>query len=71
MSRSERLTQYLEGTGLEVREWSPGDGVTRYRFVYGKEGYFESCSHLTVLGLASARKVAQGILLGFEQGAKK
>lgn len=66
MSRSERLSRYLEDTGIGVREWSPGDGVTRYRFVWAGQSYFETDGLVTVLGYGNAQRVARGILIGYD-----
>lgn len=66
MSRSERLTKYLSGTGIAVSEWSPGDGVTRYRFLFDGQTYFETDGIVTVLGYGNAQRVARGIRAGFD-----
>ncbi len=49
---------------LVVKTWSPGDGVTRYRFVFGPEksgmDYFSSDHIYTALGLKEASTFLRG-----------
>ncbi len=55
-TRSE-LSRVAEDNGLYIRTWSPGDGVTRYRFFTDSaNGYFGPDNGVyTALGLAEAR----------------
>jgi hypothetical protein len=55
-TRFEELQDYAKGVGLHVATWSPGDGVTRYRF-FEKAGntYFGPDNGIyTALGLKDA-----------------
>lgn len=63
-TRLEELQEYARGVGLTVRTWSPGDGVTRYRF-FDRPGpgqtYFGPASATyTALGLKDAWNYAYG-----------
>ncbi|KKM00094.1 hypothetical protein LCGC14_1807920 [marine sediment metagenome] len=58
MTRKEQLQEQAKAGGLIVREWSPGDGVTRYRFFHDTEErqtYFGPKNGLfTALGIREA-----------------
>jgi hypothetical protein len=67
-TRVEELQDYARAVGLAVKTWSPGDGVTRYRF-FDKPGpgqtYFGPASGIyTALGL----KEAWNYLYGYGAG---
>jgi hypothetical protein len=60
-TQRELLAQYARDAGLFVASWSPGDGVTRYRF-FDKPGntYFGPQNGIcTELGLKKAWKFLQ------------
>lgn len=60
-SRLEELREHAKTGGLHVATWSPGDGVTRYRF-FEKPGnsYFGPDNGVcTALGLKQAWKYLQ------------
>lgn len=52
-----QLSEVAEDNGLHIRTYSPGDGITRYRFFTNPEnGYFGPDNGIyTALGLAEAR----------------
>lgn len=58
MTRMTELQQRAARFGLNVSTWSPGDGVTRYRFAYADErgsgDYFAARALGTTLGIADA-----------------
>jgi hypothetical protein len=56
------LRQALLYYGWDVKTYSPGDGVTRYRLVPAGTDYFESSDGPTVLGRAQAVAMMRGIL---------
>ena len=63
-TRLEELQEYAKGVGLTVHTWSPGDGVTRYRF-FDRPGpgqtYFGPASATyTALGLKEAWNYVYG-----------
>ncbi len=57
MTRKQELAESAERIGLYVRTYSPGDGVTRYRFFTNPENdYFGPENGIcTVLGLKAAK----------------
>lgn len=57
------LNSLLRGTGLAVHTYSPGDGITRYRFGFG-DSYFTMEREATVLGFAQAEAFAMGVACG-------
>lgn len=63
-NRLERLQQMLP-EGWTVATYSPGDGVTRYKFIEGHPGasYF-SANGETVRGYAKAEKFVEGLREG-------
>lgn len=65
-TKLEELEEYAKEKGLWVATWSPGDGVTRYRF-FNKPGnsYFGPGDGIyTALGLKNAWQFAQGYAWG-------
>ncbi len=60
--------------GLYVATWSPGDGVTRYRFLHTETDYFVGSYHPAsdnyILYTALGRKEALVWLAGYEAGRK-
>jgi hypothetical protein len=72
-TRLEELQDYAKEVGVTVRTWSPGDGVTRYRF-FDKPGpgqtYFGPASGMyTALGLKDAWNYLYGYGAGNSQQA--
>ncbi len=65
MTRLE-MSERAQDVGLHVRTWSPGDGVTRYRFFTdGNNGYFGPDNGIyTALGLAEACTFVRGFRAG-------
>ena len=63
MTTTKQLADIAYGYGLDVFTYSPGDGVTRYRFakVGAQDGYFGGDGITTLLG----RKEARLWLLGY------
>lgn len=60
-----RLVMLAARAGLTVYTYSPGDGVTRYRFTRDEDGragdgYFGCRALYTALGLAEALAFAEG-----------
>ena len=72
MSRLDDLKHSASEVGLVVRSWSPGDGVTRYRFIRAdapenQHDYFGASGSnklYTALGISEA----DTWLTGFSQG---
>ena len=65
LSRIEALRREAESVGLLVGVWSPGDGVTRYRFFKGRGHkavpYYQSGDGIyTALGIAEAKTFLAG-----------
>jgi hypothetical protein len=54
LSRYEQLQEDAERLKLYVRKYSPGDGVTRYRFMRKKVSYFADDGVFTALGIGQA-----------------
>lgn len=68
MTRNSRIEEMARYVGLIFRTWSPGDGVTRYRFFDGPaDNYFAEED-----GLWTARgaKEAEVWLRGFTAGRR-
>ncbi len=65
MTRLEQLRSTAAKHNLYIATWSPGDGVTRYRFIKSKAGkpvgYFQSSGLFTVLGIGSAEEALRRI----------
>jgi hypothetical protein len=74
MSREDHLNNALTRTGVYVRTYSPGDGMTRYRFfspdVEVSEYFGPSDGMHTALGFRDAKRYALGVLQGFDLGRK-
>lgn len=70
MTRLDDLRSVLAPLGLTVDTWSPGDGMTRYKFLpIGKE-YFSDRGIATVFGFKDADLFTTGLVQGFEIGKK-
>jgi hypothetical protein len=64
------LEQAVSQSGLHMATYSPGDGVTRYRFFNrssARVGYFESDGLFTALGRKEAYAFARGYLASAER----
>jgi len=63
MSRFTELQNSVQATGLSIDTYSPGDGVTRYRFFNEYNGnYFASSGIFTALGIRDAEIFWKGYL---------
>jgi len=71
MTRLGDLQESVKRLGFQVDTWSPGDGVTRYRFFNRPSDYFGPANGIyTALGFAEAETFAQGLAQGFEMATK-
>ena len=65
-SRREHLEDSCERAGLKVDTWSPGDGMTRYRFFLAGDlqgyDYFGGRGIFTALGIKEAFAFVNGAL---------
>lgn len=50
--------------GIRVSTWSPGDGITRYRFFRVETDYFGDHAIYTALGAKEARVFLAGFAAG-------
>ena len=64
------LIEQARGVGLYVTTWSPGDGVTRYRFAHEDGDYFAVRALYTALGLTEAVTFWRGYRAGLEAKPK-
>lgn len=65
MTRLENLIDKAERAGLAVYTYSPGDGVTRYRFSRETNSDYFACRAVyTALGLKEAHCFADGAVVG-------
>jgi hypothetical protein len=66
VSRRKRLEKEAREAGLYVSSWSPGDGVTRYRFFKGTSArsYFSGGAIYSVAGLIGAENWLSGYRTG-------
>ena len=60
----QELREHAKRVGLYIDTYSPGDGVTRYRFFLEPTDYFAGNGIYTALG----RKEANTFVRGFVQG---
>ncbi len=68
MSRLSELENDAKLVGMTVSTYSPGDGVTRYRFfrIEDKSTYFGPANGIhTVLGLGNAEEFLAGAHIGY------
>lgn len=75
LSRKERLVARAEDAGLTFDTWSPGDGMTRYRFFDGTardSDYFGGHGDevQTCLGLREAEVWLRGYVAGKHAGRR-
>ena len=63
-TRLENLQDILP-PGMFVDDYSPGDGITRYRFSKDNTGYFACRGVYTALGMKEAETFARGALEGY------
>lgn len=69
MSRLSYLRGEAHYVGLTVHTYSPGDGVTRYRFARPNvRDYFESNGLATVLGISAAEAWISAYRIGRDDG---
>ena len=64
ISNLERLQMDAKEVGLFIDTWSPGDGVTRYRFFLKDIDYFAGSGIYTALGWKEADTFATGFCQG-------
>jgi hypothetical protein len=67
MSKLSELKEEALKVGLYVSTYSPGDGVTRYRFLTENVGYFAGSSNAR-LYTALGYKDAEGYLTAYTHG---
>ena len=67
MTKIEQLREMGQRGNFYVGTYSPGDGVTRYRFTSGTDSinYFAMSSFYTALGFREASAYAEGRLAGY------
>lgn len=73
LSRKERLVARAEDAGLTFSTWSPGDGMTRYRFFDDtalNSDYFGGEPVQTCLGLREAEVWLRGYVAGKHAGRR-
>ena len=58
------VQEFAKVMGLHVSTWSPGDGVTRYRFHRTNEDYNSGNEVQTVLGRKAAMLFLRGVQVG-------
>lgn len=63
-TRLQELEEHCANVGLYVDTYSPGDGVTRYRFDPERPDYFAMRGIYTALGLKEAWAFANGYAYG-------
>ena len=71
MKRIDMLRSLAKEAGCYVAEWSPGDGVTRYRFYHGtqpRQYYDEVNPCYTALGYREALTYLHGRVAGYQAG---
>ena len=65
MTREDTIASYLP-EGFSVDTYSPGDGVTRYRFFSeNAANYFSGNGVFTALGFKEAIAFARGLSVGY------
>ena len=67
MATSKEVQEAAEAAGVYVGTWSPGDGITRYRFasVPGSYSSWSLCDMLaTCLGASDALQFLHGVVVG-------
>ena len=68
-TRLDLMNATLRPYGLQCYTWSPGDGVTRYRFSRELDSDYSACrAVVTVLGAKQADLVATVWMQGWEAG---
>lgn len=64
-TRLQELQDYCKRFKLYVARYSPGDGITRYRFFLYNTDYFSGHGKYTALGLKEAWTYARGFADGY------
>lgn len=68
-TKLEGFQEWIKPYGLYVVTWSPGDGVTRYRFYDSPHRYYDNENELhTALGYKEAVIFARGFIAGIYNG---
>ena len=70
MTRLEELQEEAKAVGLHIDTYSPGDGVTRYRFFTEPSDYFAGRGTYTALGLGEARVFVTGWSQGWHRSTQ-
>jgi len=73
-ARTSDIEQVAGDVGLRMATYSPGDGVTRYRFFYAGPGpvaYFDADGVYTALGAKEAMIFLEGVAEGVEVQLRK
>lgn len=65
-----QLEYAARDVGLTVSTWSPGDGMTRYRFSDDGQDYFACQPLYTALGIAEAVTWFRGYASGYHAAAR-
>jgi hypothetical protein len=71
-NRLETINKTLRPYGIQCYTWSPGDGVTRYRFSRDLDSDYHACrTVVTVLGAKGADLVAGVWMQAYEAGRER
>lgn len=70
MATSREVQVLAIATGVYVDTWSPGDGITRYRFASVPGSYFEWSSVTDTLATCLGARAALQFLLGVVAGRR-
>jgi len=71
MTKLEQVRAAAAAARLYVDSYSPGDGVTRYRFMTTDVDYFATNGVFTALGIADALTFAIGAMTGYQQAQEE
>lgn len=71
MRKLERLYKDCKAVGLHFNTYSPGDGITRYRFFTEETDYFGGSGIYTALGYKEAVTFAAGYVQGYSHAEGK
>ncbi len=70
MATSTEVRELAKAAGVHVDTWSPGDGVTRYRFASAPGSYFEWSSVTDTLATCLGARAALQFLFGVRIGQR-
>jgi hypothetical protein len=71
MTKFEEVRAIAATAKLYVDSYSPGDGVTRYRFMTTDVDYFATNGVFTALGIGDAMTFAVGAMTGYQQAKEE